>query len=100
MKIPSTDSGIKNLAKKQFAKKKRQERLTASYLEGDAQEKVWDNYQLTKELKREFKKVCSENNIVASKYLRSCIRLLIKKKGDIKKALKAVEKLDSSKLKD
>jgi hypothetical protein len=98
--LPTTSVGLKRLAQKEFAKKTKRANASTNYKTGDPSEKVWDNYQLTKELKREFKELCAKENIIASKYLRACIRLLIKKKGDVKKALSAVEKLDTSKLEE
>jgi hypothetical protein len=61
---------------------------------------VWDNYQLTKGLKREFKELCRKKNIKASKYLRQCIRILIKKEGDLKKAATEVVKVNVATLGD
>lgn len=98
--MPTSAAAIQRLAKKEFSKKVRINRSAAAinYKTGDPLDKVWDNYQLTKGLKREFKELCAKENIVASKYLRACIRLLIKKKGVVDTALKAVEKVDSSNL--
>jgi hypothetical protein len=98
-KMPTKPSAVQRLARNQFAKKKRPS-PSSSYKDGDPLDKVWDNYQITKGLKREFKELCDKKKIVASEYLRACVRLLIKKDGDVKKALKAVEKIDPSKLKD
>lgn len=93
---------MQKLAQKEFRKKAVRQRRDSSitYREGDPSDKVWDNYQLTKGLKREFKELCAKENIVASKYLRACIRLLIKQKGDVKKALKAVEDMKLEELQD
>ena len=100
MKIPTRASDIQKLAHKEYTKKSTRHKRTTTdtYRDGDGTEKVWDNYQLTKQLKRDFKDLCAKENIIASKYLRACIKLLISKKGDVKKALKAVEKLDSDNL--
>lgn len=95
--MPTSAAAVQRLAQKQFKKRTRTS-PSVNYKEGDPSDKVWDNYQLTKGLKREFKELCAKENIVASKYLRACIRLLIKKKGDVKKALKAVEKIEVDKL--
>lgn len=101
-KIPNSPAAIQKLAQKEFRKKAVRNRrdATINYREGDPTEKVWDNYQLTKGLKREFKELCAEKDIVASKYIRACIRLLIKNKGDVKKSLKAVDVMKIEDIKD
>lgn len=96
--IPTSEHAIRKLAQKQFKKRSVSSRRNASisYREGDPEEKVWDNYQLTKGLKRQFKELCAKKNIVASKYLRACITVFIKNNGDVKKSLEEVEKMDLS----
>jgi hypothetical protein len=96
---PTTGLAVQKLAKQKFLEKKRAA-ASVDYKKGEATDKVWDNYQLTKELKRQFKDLCRSKNINASKYLRACVRLLIKKDGDIKKSLEAVKKLDSKAIKE
>ena len=96
-KAPKTPAAIKRLAQDLYKKKTTAE-ASRDYKKGDPKEKVWDNYQLEKGLKREFKELCKKEKIIASKYLRACIRLLISKKGDMKKALNAVKKLDTDSL--
>lgn len=81
--VPASDAGIKKLAQKVHKQRNR------VYTSGDPSEKVWDNYQLTKELKKQFKDLCREKGVNASSYLRACVKLFIKHKGDIKKALSA-----------
>lgn len=102
MKELTQHSAIQKLAHEEFKKKATRNKRDASinYREGDPTDKVWDNYQLTKGLKREFKELCAKENIVASKYLRACIKLLIKKKGNVNNALKAVKNITPSTLED
>lgn len=95
-KLPTSPSAIQKVAAKELKKAQKSKGLT--YKEGDPSEKVWDTYQLPKGLKRQFKDICSKKNINASKYLRSCIRILVKKEGDLTKAVKAVDKLDATDL--
>lgn len=89
---PTTGAAIRKLAKEKFQKRKRAA-AKVDYKTGKATEKVWDNYQLTKELKREFKDLCRDKGINASSFLRSCVRLLIKREGDIAKALEDAKKI-------
>ncbi len=96
-KLPTTTVGVQRLAQREFAKRAKNP-LPPGYKNGDPLEKVWDNYQLTKGLKREFKALCKKHDIKSSKYFRACIRALIKQKGDLKKALKEVEKIDTDNL--
>jgi hypothetical protein len=98
-KIPTTPRGIQALAREKF--KKQSKKDAASYKQGDAKDKVWDNYQITKELKREFKTLCKQNKIIASAYLRACVQILVnklKKGEDANKALKAIKATDIDKL--
>jgi hypothetical protein len=88
--LPVQAVAIQKLAQKEFTKRKKAEAMI-DYKKGSPTEKVWDNYQLTKELKRQFKELCKAKNINASKYLRACVRVLIKKEGDLKKALREVK---------
>jgi hypothetical protein len=97
--IPTTETGIKKLARDLATKKTKTEK-SRNYKQGDPSDKVWDNYQIPKGLKREFKELCKAKNIVASAYLRACVRILIKKQGDLKKASLAVGKLDLTSLKE
>ena len=94
LKTPS-GAAIQKLAKEKFAEKQKKASKQRDYTTGTPTEKVWDNYQLTKDLKRQFKELCKDKKINASSYLRACVRLLIKKDGDLKKSLSAVEKLDT-----
>jgi len=59
---------------KQLAKKKKK---GLSYKDGDGQDKVWINFQITKDLKRRFRAKCEEKNVNASEYIRKAMELLI-----------------------
>lgn len=99
-KLPKNPTAIQKVAHKEYQKRASKNRRngTISYKEGDPLDKVWDNYQLTKELKRQFKELCAKKNINASKYIRACIKILIKKEGDLTKAGKEVQKVDATSL--
>lgn len=94
---PTTGAAIQKLAQKEFAKKNTK-RSDVQYKTGQPSEKVWDNYQLTKELKRQFKSLCKQNRVNASSYLRACVKAFVDADGDFKKALKNVKKLDTNTL--
>lgn len=96
---PTTAQAIQKLAKQKYAERQKAA-ASVDYKKGEATDKVWDNYQLTKQLKREFKELCKSKNINASKYLRACVRLLIKKEGNLKASLDSVRKLDSKAIKE
>lgn len=77
MQVKKTTPALLREADRQIKKKK------FSYLEGHEEEKVWDTFQSTKKLKRSFVEVCKKHNINKSKFIRSCITLLIEKDGDL-----------------
>lgn len=81
--IPKRASLLDNLA--QATAKKRKQVL--DYEAGLAEEKVWENFQLTKGLKRKFVELCDKNSINKSDYLRKCILALVKSKGDASKII-------------
>lgn len=80
----AVDKLARRIATKKIAQKK--------YTKGNAQEKVWLNFQVTKDLKRTFNDTCIEHNINRSAFLRGAIKLLIHFKGDSKKALTEIKK--------
>lgn len=79
---PTTGAAIQKLAQQQYKNRRKD---SVQYKTGTPTDKVWDNYQLTKELKRQFKSLCKEKKINASSFLRSCVKALIKADGDLTK---------------
>lgn len=90
VKIRKTESALQKLAKEELKKKPK-----LAYLEGSEDEKVWDTYQLSKKLKREFVKLCKKNKINKSAFFRTCIKVLINKDGDLGKTLGEVYHSDT-----
>ena len=73
-------------------------RSKIKYKQGSPDEKVWVNFQATKQQKRDFAKVCKDNNLNASAFLRSCILLLIEKDGDVANTVNNLKSKDVSTL--
>lgn len=71
---------------KKLAKKKKER---GAYKQGDATEKTWINFQITKQLKRDFRAIYEENKkLNASEHIRQFMLLIIENKGDIDAVLK------------
>lgn len=112
IKLPKTASGIEKLALSTYRQKNLKDRVkkattalvneqkpvkakapsTGSYREGNPTDKVWDNYQLTKEMKTAFKDLCALRGIKASVFLRSCIKIFIEKEGNLKSSGTEIKK--------
>jgi len=88
MKVPQTGVALENLAQKLKKKQKRQ----PQYKEGSPTEKVWVNFQTTKEQKRLFAQICKRPpKTIASDFLRDCVELFIKTDGDFAKTVHALK---------
>ena len=87
MNIPKTHAGIAALAKKELKKKDKKVRVKGftAFREGDAMDKTWENFQVTKKLKREFADVAKKQRLNRSKYLRTCVEIFVSSDGDMKK---------------
>lgn len=61
------------------------------YKEGNPEDKVWMNFQVSKKQKREFSEICKGKDINASAYLRRAVQLLIDKEGDVANSVRSLE---------
>lgn len=97
LKIPKTSESLQKIAKKIY---KKSNPKTSSYATGAEEEKVWDNFQLTKGLKRKYKQLCNSQGINSSAYFRACVLILLKHDGDVNKLGETFNSLYINELQD
>jgi hypothetical protein len=68
------------------------------YNQGHPEEKVWINFQSSKDQKRQFAQLCKDNNINASGFLRACVKALLESEGNVSSVLKKLKSTEDKTL--
>lgn len=89
-RVPTTERGVGQKVSQENAKGNKK---PFSRKSGNPEDKTFVNFQVKKGLFWDFEKVCKENSVNQSEYLRTCMQILIDTQGNLKGSIQKIEKL-------